>query len=449
MKIISRTSIPVYAFPLLLFIFFTQCLHSQNVTHPSWSKNAVIYEVNIRQYTHEGTFKAFEEHLPRLKEMGVDILWLMPINPIGKENRKGTLGSYYSITDYKEINAEFGNKEDFKNLVNAVHDMDMYVIVDWVANHTAWDHPWTNEHPEFYLTDSSGNFYPPVEDWSDVIALNYGNIELHNYMIDAMTYWVKEFDIDGYRCDVAAMVPIEFWKKAYSELLKEKHVFMLAEASEAYLHQAFDMTYNWQLKDLMNDIAAGKKNTDALYDYYEYEKKEYPSNAYRMNFTTNHDENSWNGTVFDRLGDGVETFTVLYSTVNGMPLVYSGQEAGLNKMLSFFEKDTIEWKESKFQSLFTKLFDLKENNKALWNGEFGGDMVLLPAGNKNVFAFAREKEDDKIFALFNFSDKEIDLVINNDILPGTYKNFSDGTTVELNSEFKYTLKPWGYYLLVK
>jgi glycosidase len=235
---------------LILAILSSCSTHNNNIveinqTPPEWSYNSTIYEANIRQFTPEGTFAAFEEHLPKLKQMGIEIIWLMPIHPIGEKNRKGTLGSYYSVKDYKGINPKFGTEEDFKSLVNAIHDQDMYIIIDWVANHTAWDHPWTKTNKDFYTLDSEGNFVPPVPDWSDVIDLNFENKELWLQMIDAQKYWIEEFDIDGYRCDVAAMVPNEFWGKARLELDQIKPVFMLAEAHEPELHEnGFDMTYS-------------------------------------------------------------------------------------------------------------------------------------------------------------------------------------------------------------
>ena len=306
-----------------------------------WTKNANIYEVNIRQYTEEGTIKAFQKHLPRLKEMGVDILWLMPVFPVGELNRKGSLGSYYAVKDYKDINAEFGNINDFKELVKEAHSLGMYVILDWVANHSAWDNPWATEHPEWYQRDDSGNFVSPF-DWTDVIAFDYNNADMRNAMTDALKFWITETDIDGYRCDVAGMVPTDFWDNARDHMEAIKPVFMLAEDEDNpdLLRKAFDMNYGWKLHHIMNDIAKGKKNANDIWDYMAWNDSVYPTNAYRMYFTSNHDENSWNGTVKERMGDAGEAMAILSYTVPGMGLVYSGQEAGLDKRLRFFEKDT-------------------------------------------------------------------------------------------------------------
>ncbi|HSD63257.1 MAG TPA: alpha-amylase family glycosyl hydrolase, partial [Ignavibacteriaceae bacterium] len=347
-----------YLVTILLILFISGTGFPQNnyiIKHPTWSYNLSIYEVNTRQYTQEGTFKAFDSHIKDLKDIGVGIIWFMPINPIGEKNRKGSLGSYYSVKNYKEVNPEFGTLEDFKETVKQIHSMGMYVIIDWVANHTAWDNVWTKEHPDFYTRDSLGNFAPPVKDWTDVIDLNYDNKELWKNMIDAMKYWVQECDIDGFRCDVAGMVPMEFWKSARIELEKIKKVFLLAEAEGPQYHEAFDMTYSWELLHLMNDVAKGKKSVQAVRDYFTKEKDQYPPDAYRMRFTTNHDENTWNGTEFERMGAAAETFDVFTCVISGMPLVYSGQEAGLNKRLKFFEKDTIQWEKNNYRILYSDL----------------------------------------------------------------------------------------------
>ena len=310
--------------------------------------------------------------------MGIDILWLMPINPIGKLNRKGSLGSYYSISDYNKVNPEFGTLNDFKNLVNEAHKLGMKVIVDWVANHTSWDNVWTKTHPEFYKRDKDGNFEPPVADWTDVIGLNFNNPKLWIAMENSMEYWIKECDIDGYRCDVAGMVQMPFWNFVRKELDKIKPVFMLAEAEGTQFHKhAFDMTYAWEFHNITKEIYAGKQTVKDLDNYFIKENSNYNPDAYRMAFTSNHDENSWKGSVFERYGEAAKTFAVLCGVVKGMPLVYSGQEAGMNKSLRFFDKDTIEWKKSDFREIYSKLIHLKLKNKALWNGNAGGEMNRL------------------------------------------------------------------------
>lgn len=457
-----------YQFKIVKFIFFlfsilvlnniVNCSNTDNpvnsdntlksTAHPEWSRNATIYEVNVRQYTTQGTFNAFAENLPKLKSMGIDILWFMPIHPIGVKNRKGTLGSYYSVKDYKAVNPEFGTLDDFKSTVEKAHQLGMYVIIDWVANHTSWDNVWTGTHPDFFNKDENGNFISPF-DWTDVIDLNFDNKELWNYMADAMKFWVEECNIDGFRCDVAAMVPLEFWKFVKPQLEAIKPVFMLAEAHEPELHEVFDMTYNWQLKDLFVGIAEGRKNGDDLHKYFSDEKITYPDDAYRMVFTTNHDENSWHGTDIERYNEFAESFAVITGLVNDMPLVYSGMEGGLDKRLLFFEKDPIIWKESRYRDIYSKLFDLKHNNKALWNGNSGGVIVKLNTNDPFVFAFLREKNGNKVVAVFNLSRHSKEVLLDNEKLKDTFINLFDGEPVTLDTKQNLKLDPYGYTVYYK
>lgn len=410
-----------------------------------------MYEVNVRQFTPEGTFEAFSTHLPRLKEMGFGILWFMPIHPIGELNRKGELGSYYAVKDYKGLNPNFGTEEEFRALVREAHDMGMYVIIDWVANHTAWDNVWTESNPEFYTKDSLGNFKPPVADWSDVIELDFENKDLWREMADAMKYWVEEFDIDGYRCDVAGEVPIDFWNYAREELDKIKPVFMLAEAEQKELHyNAFDATYAWEAHHIMNQIAKNEMTVSDWDEYWQKETTDYPPNAYRLMFTSNHDENSWNGTVFERMGDGAKTFAVMSFTVPGMPLVYSGQEVGMDKRLQFFTKDLIDWKESEFTDFYEKMIQLKLENEAIWNGQFGAPLTRINTNFDNkIYSFIREKDDNKIFVILNLSDEELSLKINDGKIAGEYTELFSGENVNFDSELTMELSGWEYNVYVK
>ncbi|MCF8243284.1 MAG: alpha-glucosidase C-terminal domain-containing protein [Melioribacteraceae bacterium] len=443
---------------ILMMMLFISCqtktgqpVEITNLSHPGWSKNSSIYEVNIRQFTEEGTFNAFAERLPELKEMGINILWIMPIHPIGELNRKGSLGSYYAVKDYKAVNPEFGTLEDFKNLVDKVHALEMKIIIDWVANHTAWDHPWTETNPGFYTKDSTGNFIPPVADWSDVIDLNYDNEELRKEMHDALLFWVKNYNIDGYRCDVAEMVPIEFWNNVRAELDKIKPVFMLAEGSVPELHEnAFDMTYNWDVHHIMNKIYSGENSLNELYDELKEDAEEYTRNPYRMQFTSNHDENSWNGSAIERLGESAELFTVFSVMIEGMPLVYNGQEAGNENRLDFFEKDPIEWKESNFRLLYTTILNEKKRNKALWNGTFGGAMEYLNHDNKdNVFAFTREKDGDKVIAFFNMSKEKQTVNVTDELIKGSYTELFSGEKTSFSDSENFEISPWKYTIFVK
>lgn len=374
--------------------------------HPVWTKQSSIYEVNIRQHTPEGTFNAFRKKLPELKELGVEILWIMPIQPIGEKNRKGGLGSYYSIKDYTAVNPEFGTLDDFKKMVNAAHDAGFKVVLDWVANHTAWDAVWMEQHPDWYTT-VDGKIIAPVEDWSDVADLNYENEDMRKAMLDAMKFWVNETNIDGYRCDVAMMVPMDFWDKTRTTLDSIKPIFMLAEAEGPEFHtKAFDMTYGWEFHHILNQIAKGEMTVGDLDTYQSKVDSLYPTDAYRMFFTTNHDENSWNGTVFERMPDDYKSFFVLCSTFpNGMPLIYSGQEYGLNKRLDFFEKDTISASDSALFSFYKKVIALKMTHPALQNGNYQGDFQPIPLDSKGkLYAYTREKDGEMLMILLNFSD---------------------------------------------
>ncbi|MDA3953321.1 MAG: alpha-amylase family glycosyl hydrolase [Bacteroidales bacterium] len=434
---------------LILLIILVSCKQQnkeitfKKVNHPEWTKNANIYEVNIRQFTPEGTFNAFAEHLPRLKELGIDILWLMPINPIGEKNIKGTIGSYYSVKDYYGINPEFGTEEDFLNLINKIHDLEMFVIIDWVANHSSWDNNLIVNHPEWYSKDENGEIISPNDDWTDVADFNFEVPEMRAYMIDALKYWVKEFNIDGYRCDVVWATPFDFWVDARHELDKIKPVFMLAEANEPELHdKAFDMTYGWDMHHLWNDIAQGKRNVNDLANQFEKEKAKYKSSDYRMYFTSNHDENSWKGSVFERMGDAAETFAVLSFTMPGMPLIYNGQEACMDKRLLFFDKDSIDWNiECNFAELYAHLIKLKKENPALWNGDFGGDMQRIKTtSDDKIFVFSRTKGDAQVITVLNLSPDEIEFEIIN---PTDNTKLTEVFTGE---EFvnKYNFKAWDY-----
>ncbi len=421
------------------------------VKHPEWTKNLTLYEVNTRQYTREGTFKAFEEHLPRLKELGVGIIWFMPVQPIGLKNRKGKLGSYYSISDYTAINPEFGTFEDFKNLVDKIHKMGMYVLIDWVANHTAWDNRWTHEHPGFYTKTKDGNFKAPVDDWEDVIHLNYKNPALWDAMIDAMKFWVAEAGVDGFRCDVADLVTTDFWNLARERLDKVKPVFMLAEASKLdLLEKAFDMNYNWKFYHTMNALVKGKKTVADIDALIESQIIKHPKEAYQLFFTSNHDENSWNGSAIERLGASAKAFAVMMFTINGMPLLYGGQEAGNTRRLRFFDKDEIPWKESAFEAFYETLIKLKKDNPALWNGTYGGDFCRInTTDDMSIFAFQRQKNKNTIIVILNLTAKERKVQLKNNFTQGNYIDVFTNHEQQLTQGIEFTFSPWEYKLYKK
>lgn len=427
---------------------------ASTVQHPSWSQNAVLYEVNLRQYTPEGTINAFAQHLPRLKELGVDILWFMPVTPIGEVNRKGTFGSYYSVQDYTAINPEYGTLEDFKNMVNRAHELGMHVIIDWVANHTAWDHEWVKTNPGFYFKDDQGNFTPPHNtDWSDVVQLEYENRDLWDAMIGEMSWWLKEANIDGFRCDVAYLVPTDFWNLARERLESIKPVFMLAEADHPELQEnAFNAGYSWTSHHAMNRIANRQDDVTALDKYFFDENMgNYPQGTYKIFFITNHDENSWQGSEFERMGDAVEAFAVLVHTAAGMPLIYNGQEAGLDKRLEFFEKDEIDWSNLEYQEFYKSLNDLKQSNKALWNGAEGGPMQRISTDNNvNVFSFMRRKGNDMVFVILNLSPEPRTVNVASGQAPRErLTELFSGETIHPDEDFSLEMEPWGYKVYYK
>ena len=422
------------------------------VVHPEWSKNAVIYEVNVRQYTDSGTFKAFEKHLPRLKEMGIDILWFMPIHPIGVPNRKGELGSYYSVADYLAVNPEFGTIGDFKRIIDKAHDQGMHVILDWVPNHTSWDNPLTISHPEWYAKDSTGRFTPPIgTDWTDVIQLDWSQPELHDYMIEAFKFWIN-LGADGFRVDHPHNTPKEFWERARTELDKIKPVFMLAEyeGDKGFTEKGFDMDYAWEMHHLMNNIAQGKDSANAMLKYFRREWAVYPENAYRLMFLTNHDENSWAGTIDSLMGNSQRAFATLIFTAAGMPLIYSGQEACLDKKLKFFFRDPIEWDTCTMTGFYSDLIKLKKSNRALWNGSFGGKMTSIKTNKeRKVFAFYRQKDENRVAVFLNLTKKPVTFKPVLKGIEGDYTEYFTGQKTAFDKSLNITLDPWGYQAFVK
>jgi glycosidase len=422
------------------------------VTHPEWSAKAIVYEVNVRQYTDEGTFRAFASHIPRLKELGIDVLWFMPTFPIGEVNRKGLLGSYYSVKDFRGVNPEFGTLEDFQMVIDSAHNLGMYVMMDWVPNHTAWDNPLAAEHPEFYIRDSLGKFTPPIgTDWTDVIQLDWKQEGLHNYMIDAMAYWVR-LGVDGFRVDHPHNTPKEFWERARTELNKIRPVLMLAEHEGPgfFMEKGFDMNYAWEMHHLMKNVAQGKDSSYAISGYFAKELNTYPQNVYRLMFLTNHDENSWAGTVDTLFGPSQKAFATLIFTSRGVPLLYSGQETCLNKRLRFFVRDTIKWHSCEMTGFYSDLIKMRKENKALWNGEFGGTMSILKTNmDKKVFAFCREKEDNRVLVFLNLSQKPVKLKAVLKGLDGEYTEYFTKENLAVSRKTAMKLEPWGYKVYIK
>lgn len=441
--------------------------------HPDWSRDAVIYQVNTRQFSPEGTFRGIEPHLPRLRDLGVSILWLMPVNPIGEINRKGKLGSPYAVSDYYGVNPEFGTIDEFKHLVRAIHRVGMKVILGWVPNHTAWDNPLAEEHPEWYARDWKGSFCPtPWLDWDDIIDLDYSVPDLREYMTTAMEWWVRETDIDGFRCDVAMFVPTDFWEATRNRLDAIKPVFMLAEAETKDLQEhAFDMCYSWSWYDTMVEIAhngraeGGSDSTTAvnlgpLYEYYALNEKMYQPWAQRMTFLSNHDKNTWEGTQFEQFGPTLEATIVLSVLGEGMPLIYNGQEAGNEKRLSFFDRDPIAWREHPIGNLYRSLIALRKRFSALDNAPWGARMVRVSlngdgAGTADpIFAFLRRDQKGSILVLINFSAEMQGVRPTDTLTHGSYREFTlqpsdDKKYVTIDASTIFEIPPWGYHILTK
>lgn len=395
------------------------------VKQPEWSRNAVIYEVNLRQFTESGKVADFRKHLPRLKELGVDILWFMPIHPISEDGRKGELGSYYAVKDYKGFNPEFGTVEEFKEVVDEAHSLGMKVILDWVPNHTGRDNDWVTQHPDWYVKDSLGNMVGPY-DWTDVYKLDYSNREMRKAMVEALKYWLEEVNVDGFRCDVAGEVPTDFWDETRPQLDSVKEVFMLAEASKPELQKhAFNMGYNWPMKDLFSEIAATAgqysfkkegedmrtfpiKHAIAIDSLLASQAKEYVCDSYLMNMITNHDLNSWEGTEMQRLGTLSDAFAVLSYTLPGMPLIYTGQETGMNRALEFFKKDVPPvWEpRNNYFDFYKKLNELKHTQAALKAGIEGGKVERYPTTDKDLYIFSRSVEGSKVIVFTNLGSDD-------------------------------------------
>ncbi|MCX6253564.1 MAG: alpha-amylase family glycosyl hydrolase [Bacteroidia bacterium] len=421
------------------------------VVHPEWSKNSVLYEVNVRQYTDEGTFNAFAKHLSRLKALGVDVLWFMPTYPIGIVNKKGELGSYYSIKDYMDINPAFGTLDDFKAVIKKAHELGMHVILDWVPNHTSWDNKLAVEHPDWYIRDSTGKFTPPIGfDWTDVIQLDWSKQGLQNYMLEAMKFWVN-LGADGFRVDYPPNTPKEFWERVRTELTAIKPVLLLAESEDTkFLEKGFDMNYAWEMHHLMNRVAQGKDSVNFLVKYYNKEWSVYPNNVYRLQFLTNHDENTWAGTIDSLMGASQQAFATLIFTGQGVPLIYSGQEVCLDKRLKFFVRDTIKWDTCSLTGFYKNLISLKKYNKALWNGDFGGPMIKIRTNKDNkVFAFYREKDESRVIVILNLSKKGVAVKPVLENLNGDYSDYFTNAKTAIPFTDSLRLEPWGYKVLVK
>lgn len=412
-----------------------------------WARGSNIYEVNVRQYTAEGTFEAFQKHLPRLRDMGVKILWFMPVTPISIEKRQGNLGSYYACSDYTKVNPEFGSIENFTNLVSAVQKFGMKVIIDWVANHTGWDHIWTVEHPEFYKRNEQGDFYDS-NGWVDVIDLDYSNRELRLKMIEAMRFWITQCNIDGFRCDMAHLVPLDFWKEGRSALDSNKELFWLAETEEPTYHEVFDVTYAWEFLHTMERSYTQNSGSNDVKAVLQKYSTSFPPGAKRAFFTSNHDENSHSGSEYERMGESAKAFAVLCATLpNSIPLIYSGQELPNTKRLLFFYKDEIEWNSSpKLHNFYKTLLTLRKTHLACFEGEF---QAIETTAENDVFSFTLSHLNQQVLVILHLSNaSRLKFSILDEKIEGVYKNAFLGIEFNL-SDKKFEMEHWEYRVYLK
>ncbi len=421
---------------------------------PEWTHNTNIYEVNVRQYTEAGTFTAFAQHLQRLKDMGVKTLWFMPVTPIAQKNKKGSLGSYYACSDYTAINPEFGNLDDFKKLVKQSHEMGMKVIIDWVANHTGWDHRWTKEHPDYYLKDTATNDFKIASGMDDIIELDYTNPALRDAMIDAMKFWVEECDIDGFRCDLAFWVELDFWKQARKELDAIKPLFWLGEFDELEkpgYGEAFDASYTWTWMHKTADFYKQQFPLDSLITVLK-NYDDLGDSTMRAWFTSNHDENSWNGTEYEKYGEMMTALAVFSATWNGIPLLYSGQELPVKKRIRFFDKDTIPWTgHNEWNDLYKTLLDLRTNSPALRSGDPAVQTFRIKTSDPtNVFAYLRKNGNKEVLVVLNMSPKkDLHFDITDEMVKGIYKNVFSGAANDFTSEKSFEMQGWEYLVYEK
>jgi glycosidase len=417
---------------------------------PAWAERTNIYEVNTRQYTPEGTFEAFRAHLPRLRDMGVETLWFMPVTPISVKGRKGSLGSYYACSSYRAINPEFGSMENFRQLVQEAQGMGMRVLIDWVANHTGQDHEWTALNPDFYLKNEAGQFYD-AHGWDDVIDLNYQNPEMRLAMIDSMAWWIRETGIDGFRCDMAMLTPVDFWIQARTALEPIRKLFWLAELDPLdnpdYM-AVFDAAYSWtwmhETRKFIQDPAA--RNLHPLHECMFRYGQLWRPDARPAWFTSNHDENSWNGTEYDKYGVMAPSLAVFSCTWPGVPLLYSGQELPNYKRLEFFDRDPIQWDhEPQLHRFYQILFRLRQVHPAMHNAQqHPNDLLLEHNQTSHVLAFQRCSESAAILVFLNWSDYAWDLDIRSIAHPGGYQEIFTETQMVFGASASICVEPWGY-----
>ncbi len=414
-----------------------------------WADGGNIYEVNTRQYTKEGTFNAFATHLPRLKDMGVQILWFMPTTPISLEQRQGTLGSYYAVADYAAVNREFGTIEDFTALVQQAHALGMKVIIDWVGNHTGWGSAWAQQYPQWFKRDAKGNF-TEANGWIDVIDLDYNNNDMCKAMIAAMQHWIVTCDIDGFRCDMAHLVPLDFWKEARGQCDALKPLYWLAESDEADYLLVFDSSYAWEWMQVSTELVQHKMSTGKMMNVLMKYAQQCIPHAQKLMFTANHDENSWNGTEYEKYGDAAKAFAVFTATWLGIPLIYSGQELPNKKRLKFFDKDEIEWTDGQpaLHDFYKTLLLFRKRCPVF---HCGTNLITLQTGIEDkIVAYLCAEGGHASLMLFNFSESgRIKFTVSHELLSGKFRNVFSGLTFDFMGTVAFEMQPWQYFVYEK
>lgn len=420
---------------------------SRRFVAPDWSYSASLYEVNLRQYTPEGSFKAFSDHLPRLADMGIAVLWFMPITPISKEQRQGSLGSYYACSDYKSTNPEFGTIADFTALVKQAHELGLKVIIDWVANHTGWDHVWTKTNPGFYKKNSEGEFYE-INGWKDVIDLNYYDHGMRRAMVDAMSFWVKECDVDGFRCDMAHLVPRDFWRDARTELDVIKPLLWLGEMEDMNYMDVFDCCYTWEWMHQTEKYCRCEADLTSLEALLGRYKVNFPKGTFPLFFTSNHDENSWNGTEYEKYDGAAKPLAVFACTWHGAPLLYSGQELPNKKRLKFFDRDTIEWTgKYELHEFYKALLQLRRHHPAMRADGSSGPQLISTRADDQVLCFLRKNKEKEVLVVLNLSAARAHVQLPEGTVQGTFTDVFTGTKVAIGSGYAFELAAWGCRVL--
>jgi cyclomaltodextrinase / maltogenic alpha-amylase / neopullulanase len=402
---------------IILTVFLASCVLGQQPSRDvsketarssqDWIRDAVIYQIWQRAYSQKGDFNSITADLDRLKTLGVDVLWLMPVHPIGQLKKKGTIGSPYAVQDYYGLNPDYGTPADLKRLVAEAHKRGLKVIIDIVANHTAWDNKLIKSNPEFYKKNEKGEIVPPVADWADVAGLDYSKPAVRKYMIENLKSWVRDYDLDGFRCDVALMIPTDFWEEARVEVDKIKsNTIWLAEAEKPdLLVKAFDLDYGWEFHHAMDKAIHGTAPASAVRKVWEDQRAVFPKNAIRMRFSDNHDERR----AIARFGEkGALAAQALMFTMDGVPLVFNGMEVGdttESGWPALFEKMPIFWetkaRRPEFPRFYSSMIALRKSSAALRRG----DLTWLQNSDEGrVLTFSRKAGNDEVLVAINMTN---------------------------------------------